>query len=182
MQDTLIAGGLAYLPGCDPHAPPVRDILVRDGRIAAIDGPDENGAAKDDVRRCAAGAVAQDGRERVVNRVGLTEGNNGTTARHGVSAPSGVQAGLHPPRYAALLKLSSPRFGHSSAVIPPHRMLDHLGREAEAAARFGRHRHARHGVMARPSPPTRQRPVACFEHYAEYRNDALNTIAGSRTE
>jgi len=66
MQDTLIAGGLAYLPGCDPHAPPVRDILVRNGRIAAIDGPDENGAAKDGLRRGAAG-----GETRVVDAASL---------------------------------------------------------------------------------------------------------------
>jgi len=64
-----------------------------------------------------AGAVAQDGRERVVNRVGLTEGNNAATARQGVSAPSGVQAGLHTPRYAALPKPSSPRFGYSSLGV-----------------------------------------------------------------
>ncbi len=44
---------------------------------------------------------------------------NGATARHGVSAPSGVQAGLHPPRYAALLMPSSPRFGHSSGRRRP---------------------------------------------------------------
>ena len=34
MQDTLIAGGRTYLPGADPHDPPIRDILIRDGRIA----------------------------------------------------------------------------------------------------------------------------------------------------
>src|SRR5271165_2852557 len=33
----------------------------------------------------------------------------------GVSAPSEVQAGFHPPRYAASLTPSSPSFGHSSA-------------------------------------------------------------------
>ncbi len=37
-------------------------------------------------------------------------------ADRSLPAPSGVQAGLHPPRYAALLKPSSPRFGHSSVA------------------------------------------------------------------
>ena len=46
-----------------------------------------------------AGAVPQDGHERVVNRVGLTKGNNGATVRDSVSSPPGVQAGFHPPRY-----------------------------------------------------------------------------------
>ena len=36
MQDTLIADGIAYVPGCDPHAPPVRDILVRGGQIGNV--------------------------------------------------------------------------------------------------------------------------------------------------
>src|ERR1700712_5463212 len=52
--------------------------------------------------------------------IGLTEGNNSAIARHGVSAPSGVQAGLHPPRYAALLNPPSPRFGHSSCRPAGH--------------------------------------------------------------
>jgi hypothetical protein len=34
MHDVLIAGGRVYLPGGDPHDPPVCDILVKDGRIA----------------------------------------------------------------------------------------------------------------------------------------------------
>ncbi len=65
-----------------------------------------------------AGAAPQNRRQRIVDRVGLAQGNNTATARHGVSAPSGVQAGLHPPRYAASLKPSSPRFGHSSRTSP----------------------------------------------------------------
>ena len=44
----------------------------------------------------------------------FTTSVNGATACHSVSAPSGVQAGFHPPRYAALLRPSSPSFGHGS--------------------------------------------------------------------
>jgi hypothetical protein len=77
-------------------------------------GQERLGFRLNGLRQQPAGAVPQDGRERAVNRVGLTEGNDGATARHGVSAPSGIQAGLHPPRYVALLKPSSPRFRHSS--------------------------------------------------------------------
>ncbi len=44
MQDTLIAGGRVYLPGGDPHDPPMRDILVQDGRIANVDAPDGRAA------------------------------------------------------------------------------------------------------------------------------------------
>ena len=58
-------------------------------------------------------AGGQDPRERVVNRAGLTERRNSATARHGLSAPSGVQTGLHPPRYAALRRSPSPGFGQS---------------------------------------------------------------------
>lgn len=59
MPDTLIAGGRAYLPGADPHDPPVRDILIRDGRIASIDAPGEQGAVKDGLRRRAAAGAAR---------------------------------------------------------------------------------------------------------------------------
>ncbi len=74
-----------------------------------------------------AGAAPQNRRQRIVDRVGLTEGYNGAPARHGVSVPSGVQAGFHPSRYAASLKPSSPSFGHSS--LPP---LDHHTRNLQA--------------------------------------------------
>ncbi len=66
MKDILITGGQVYRLGCDPHAPPVQDILVRAGRIAAVDGPDKDGAAKDEVRRRAAAGEA-----RVVEAAGL---------------------------------------------------------------------------------------------------------------
>ena len=55
----LIAGARAYLPGADPHDPPVRDILIRDGRIASVDVPGEQGAAKDELRRRAAAGAAR---------------------------------------------------------------------------------------------------------------------------
>jgi len=59
MQDTLIAGGRVYLPGGDPHDPPVRDILVQNGRIANVDAPDEQAAAKAELRRRAAAGAAR---------------------------------------------------------------------------------------------------------------------------
>jgi hypothetical protein len=39
-------------------------------------------------------------------------------------------------------------------VIQPDRVLDDLGREAEAAVWIGGGRHARHAAMARPDLPT----------------------------
>ena len=42
----------------------------------------------------------------------------------------------------------------AEAVIPPDRVLDYLGREAEAAAEIGARRHARHAATVRPRPPT----------------------------
>jgi hypothetical protein len=77
-------------------------------------GQERLGFGLDGLCQQPAGAVPQDGRERVINRVGLTEGNNGATARHGVSLLREVQAGFHPPRYAASLTQPSPSFGHSS--------------------------------------------------------------------
>lgn len=68
MQDLLIAGCRAFLPGADPHDPPVRDILVRDGRIASVDAPGEQGAAKEELRRQAAAGAARviEGRDLLV--------------------------------------------------------------------------------------------------------------------
>ncbi len=54
MPDTLIAAGRVYLPGGDPHDPPVRDILVQNGQIASVDAPDGQAAAKAELRRRAA--------------------------------------------------------------------------------------------------------------------------------
>ncbi len=59
MQDTLIAGGRVYLPGGDPHDPPVRDILVQNGRITSVDAPDSQAATKAEVRRRAAAGEAR---------------------------------------------------------------------------------------------------------------------------
>jgi hypothetical protein len=59
--------------------------------------------------------VAQNRRQWIVGLVvGLTERNNGAIARYGVSLLREVQAGFHPPRYAAFLKSPSPSFGDSS--------------------------------------------------------------------
>jgi hypothetical protein len=71
----------------------------------------------DRLRQQPAGAAAQNRRERVVNRVGLTQGNNAVKTRHGVSLLREVQAGFHPPRYAAFLNQPSPRFHHSSVTM-----------------------------------------------------------------
>jgi len=58
--------------------------------------------------------VPENRRQWIIDSVGLTQGNNGAIHRHGVSAPSGVQAGFHPPRYAASFTSPSPNFPHSS--------------------------------------------------------------------
>jgi hypothetical protein len=42
------------------------------------------------LRQQASGPAPQNGCERIVNRVGLTERNNAATAGYGVSAPSSV--------------------------------------------------------------------------------------------
>jgi 5-methylthioadenosine/S-adenosylhomocysteine deaminase len=59
MHDVLIAGGRVYLPGGDPHDPPVCDILVKDGRIASVDAPDDQAAAKAKLRRRATAGAAR---------------------------------------------------------------------------------------------------------------------------
>jgi hypothetical protein len=68
----------------------------------------------DGLSQQAACAAAQDSRQWIVDRVGLTERNNSAIVHRGVSLLREVQAGFHPPRYAAFLKSSSPRFGDSS--------------------------------------------------------------------
>lgn len=62
----------------------------------------------------ATGAASQDRRQRIVDRLGLTEGNNTGSAHLGVSLLREVQAGFHPPRYAAFLIQPSPILRHSS--------------------------------------------------------------------
>ena len=59
MQDVLIAGARAYLSGGDPHDPPVRDVLIRDSRIASVDAPEEQAATKAELRRRAAAGEAR---------------------------------------------------------------------------------------------------------------------------
>jgi len=67
-RDALIAGGRVYLPGGDPHDPPVCDILVQDGRIVSVDAPDTQAEAKAGLRRQAATGEARviDARELLV--------------------------------------------------------------------------------------------------------------------
>lgn len=54
------------LAEADPHDPPVRDILIEDGRIVAIDAPGDNAEIKDALRRRAASGEA-----RVIEAAGL---------------------------------------------------------------------------------------------------------------
>ena len=68
--------------------------------------------------QAAASAAPQDGWQRIVDGLGLTEWDNGVIPRHGVSLLREVQAGFHPPRYATLLRQPSPSFGHSSRTRP----------------------------------------------------------------
>jgi 5-methylthioadenosine/S-adenosylhomocysteine deaminase len=65
-HDTLITGARVAGPGDDPHQPPLRDILVQDGRFIAVDHPDDNRPAKVDLRRRAAAGEA-----RVIDATGL---------------------------------------------------------------------------------------------------------------
>ena len=62
----LVAGGRVYDHAGDPHRPPVRDVLVKDGRIAAVTAPAEDAAAKEALRR----ASARPGGPRVVEAAG----------------------------------------------------------------------------------------------------------------
>ena len=53
----------------------------------------------------APGAFSENRRQRVLDGIGLTERDNTAIARHGVSAPSGVQAGSSP---ASIRRLAHP--------------------------------------------------------------------------
>jgi hypothetical protein len=83
-------------------------------------GQEHLGLRLDGLGQKSAGAAPQNGRQGVVNCVGLTEGNNGAIHRHGVSLLREVQAGFHPPRYVAFLTEPSPRFRHSSLMVSPN--------------------------------------------------------------
>ena len=65
----------------------------------------------------ATGAASQDRRERIVDLIRLTEGDNSVNAHLGVSLLREVQAGFHPPRYAAFLTQPSPILRHSPIRI-----------------------------------------------------------------
>src|SRR6185312_9516836 len=113
---TARAGGSGSAPGVQAvavadHAPapaPVRQAL------GFHRGEKGLGFRLDPLRQQPACAAAQDRGERIVDRVGLTQGNNGARTRHGVSLLREDLACLHLPRYAALLNQPSPRCGHSS--------------------------------------------------------------------
>ena len=87
---------------------PIRQLLALHRRQERL------GLRLDGLGKQPASAAPQDGRQRIVDGLGLTEWDNGVIPRHGVSLLREVQAGFHPPRYAALLTEPSPSFGHSS--------------------------------------------------------------------
>ncbi|WP_424139110.1 hypothetical protein, partial [Roseomonas chloroacetimidivorans] len=62
-----------------------------------------------------AGAAPQNRCQRILDRLRLTQGDNSGIAHLGVSLLREVQAGFHPPRYAASLTSPSPTFGDSSS-------------------------------------------------------------------
>jgi len=92
----------------DDTLAPVRQPLAFHRRQECV------GFRLDGLGQQAACAASQDRRQRIVDLIGLTEGNNSAVARHGVSLLREVQAGSHPPRYAALLTQPSPILRHSS--------------------------------------------------------------------
>jgi hypothetical protein len=56
------------------------------------------------------------GRQRIFDLVRLTQSDNLAILSHGVSLLVRFWQARHPPRYAAFLKPSSPRFPHNSRV------------------------------------------------------------------
>ncbi|MFB9981705.1 hypothetical protein ACFSOZ_03730 [Mesorhizobium newzealandense] len=71
------------------------------------------------LRKQFARAAAKHIRQWIINFVGLTKANNVDSLVHGVSLSLRGSGRLrHPPRYAALLKPSSPSFRHSSGPSP----------------------------------------------------------------
>src|SRR5512144_3034747 len=86
------------------------------GQLYALHrGQEHLGLRLDGLGKQPTSAAPQDDCQRIVDRVGLTEWDNRTITRHGVSLLREVQAGFHPPRYAAFLTKPSPSFGYSSA-------------------------------------------------------------------
>ena len=67
--------------------------------------------------KAAGGRRSQNRRQRIVNHLGLSEGNNRAILCHGVSLLREIQASFHPPRYAAFLTSPSPSFGYSSGCL-----------------------------------------------------------------
>jgi len=114
----------------------LRAVAVPDNALAPVRQPlalhlsqERLGFRLDGLGQQPARAAPQNRRQRIIDIIGLTEGNNGGSACHGVSAPSGVQAGFHPPRYAALLKPSSPILRHSSSAETQAAAMDLSARD-----------------------------------------------------
>ena len=96
-------------PGLDQ---PLRAVAVPHQALAPVRQPhalhrgqERLGLRLDRLGQQPAGAAPQDRRQRIVDRVGLTEGNNGAIARHGVSLLREVQAGF-------VTRLDTPPFSH----------------------------------------------------------------------
>ncbi len=109
------------LPGARKSVEPMA-ARVQPGRVQAAHQSLHHFVAKADWSDDTMLATAQDGRQRVVDRIGLTEGNNGAIDHRGVSLLREVQAGFHPPRYAAFLNPPLPRFAHSSGTARSGRL------------------------------------------------------------
>src|SRR5690606_22310678 len=72
------------------------------------------GLRLDGLRKKSARALAQNRCQGFVESIRMRKGNNGGICLHGVSLLERFWQALHPPRYAASLKPSSPSFRHSS--------------------------------------------------------------------
>jgi putative transposase len=82
-------------------------------------GQERLGFCFDGLRQKTARAIAQNHRQRIVDRVGLTEGNNSAIAHRGVSLLREVQAGFH-----CTTHLDTPPFSrrhHPGSAIAPSR-------------------------------------------------------------
>ena len=85
-------------------------------------------------------AAPQNRRQRIVYHLGLSEGNNRAILCHGVSLLREVQAGFHPPRYAAFLTSPSPSFGYSSQLRPERRKsINHESEKRHEGGHTQRH-------------------------------------------
>ena len=106
---------------CNSAAPALRPMPVPDDTLAPVRQPLGLHCSQecvsfrlDGLGQQPTSAASQDRRQRIVDLIGLTEGNNSVNAHLGVSLLREVQAGFHPPRYAAFLTQPSPILRHSS--------------------------------------------------------------------